>query len=157
MDFNPGNGTLKSTSVEAALAEAMQLLELAEEASATPNEINFTDVSHNNASKVLNLTCNMPFELTTDVDGGSKINAVNYVSFPFVGGGDLKATTLPTAVLELAQKVQIKERSSTANRNLINLTYVTDTGVCSIIAAFDAVRSVSATGSIDTVAKPYLT
>lgn len=153
----PGNGTLKSVSYEAALVEACQLLELAEETSISPDTVDFTDVSHNNTTKTFEISVALPFTVALTGAGIPTISATAYIAPIFNNGGaDIDATTLPGAVLELAQKIQITERSNSANPNNLNIVYNTDDGVATITASIPCVRSVTATGAILTTATPYL-
>jgi hypothetical protein len=67
--------------------------------------INFTDVAFENGSKTFEITINLPVTFTiSSTDGSVRIAGDAYVTPVFAnGGGDLKADTLPEAVLELAQ------------------------------------------------------
>ena len=156
MILAPGNGTLKSITYEAALIEAAQLLELAEESSAFPTNVDFTDVAHNNAAKTTILTCSLPIAVVM-TSGKPTFGATNHVSPTFNNGGaDIESTSLCGAVLELAQKIQAQEKTNTANPNNINIQYDTDPGTASISATFSSVKTVTAAGAILHVVTPYL-
>lgn len=157
MQFNPGEGTLNSISLEAAFVEATQLLELAEEASPNPTAVNFTAVDHNNNTKLFNISCTMPVKVT--MAGGKPTfepDLTKHVSPAFLKGGDISAESLCGAVLELAHKIQDTELANTANPNRVSIDYSTDNMTASITGSIPAVRSVSASGSIDTSVTPYL-
>ncbi|WP_138504073.1 hypothetical protein [Nostoc sp. PA-18-2419] len=155
----PGtNGTLKSTSYEAALLEAAQLLELAEEGSVTPTTVNFTDVSLNNAAKTADITINLPVTLAlSTTDGSIAITGDSYVTPTFAnGGGDIKSTTLPAAVLELAQYLQALEVSTSGAPNNVNIVFNTEQKYAAITASLPAVKSIGSDGKIRVTVTPYL-
>lgn len=157
--FAPGtNGTLKSTSYEAALLEAAQLLELAEEGSTSPTTVNFTDVSFSNATKVAAITINLPVTLAiSSTDGSVKISADSYVTPTFAnGGGSLKSDTLPEAVLELAQFLQSLEIATSGAANNVDIIYNTEQRYAAITASLPVVKSINNDGSIKTLASSYL-
>ncbi|MHC5737468.1 hypothetical protein [Nostoc sp.] len=157
--FAPGtNGTLKSTSYEAAFLEAAQILELAEEGSLTPTTVNFTDVSFNNAQKTADITINLPVTLAiSSTDGSVRISGDAYVTPTFAnGGGSVKSDTLPEAVLEIAQFLQSLEIATSDAANNVNVTYNSEQRFAAITASLPAVKSVSADGSIKITVTPYL-
>ncbi|MEA5515532.1 hypothetical protein [Nodularia sp. UHCC 0506] len=156
MLFDPGTGTLKSVSVEAAFVEAAQLLELAEEAAPIATDVNFTDVSHDNTAKTFDIAASIPVDVTISPSGQPTFSATAYVSPAFTTGGDINATSLPSAVLELAHLLQDAERASETNPNNINIQYDTDAGTASITASIPCVRSVEASGKVLTTVTPYL-
>jgi hypothetical protein len=156
LDVGAG-GTIKSTSYEAAFVEACQLLELAEEASTTPDSVNFTDVSHDNTAKTFNITCALPFTVALTSAGVPTFTPTTYVSPTFAnGGGDIDATTLTGAVLQLAQTIQNTERSNASLPNNTNIVYNTDDGIATITASIPCVRSVTAAGAILNTVTTYL-
>lgn len=152
----PGSGTIKSTTYEAALIEALQILELAEEATPNPASVNFTDVSHSNTQKAFVFSVALPFETTISTDTGKPTNSAKaYITPVFVaGGGDIKSNYLTGAVLELCEKIQALERSQSINR--MNIIYNTDTQVANITGSVPCVRSVNSSGAILTTVTPYL-
>ena len=157
--FLPGtNGTLKSTSYEAALLEAAQLLELAEEGSTNPTTVNFTDVSFSNATKIAAITINLPVTLViSSTDGSVKISADAYVTPTFAnGGGSLKSDTLPEAVLELAQFLQSLEIATSGAANNVDIIYNTEQRYAAITATLPVAKSINSDGSIKTLASSYL-
>jgi hypothetical protein len=152
----PGTGTLKSVTYEVALIEAAQLLELAEESSPFPGNVDFTDVTHNNAAKTTTVTCSLPIAVTMAA-GKPTFATTNHVAPTFTNGGeDIESTSLCGAVLELAQKIQAEEKTNTANPNRINIQYDTDPGTASISATFSSVKTVTTTGAILHTVTPYL-
>lgn len=159
VNLAPGtNGTLKSTSYEAAFLEAAQILELTEEGSTTPTTVNFTAVDLNNAQKTADITINLPVTFAiSSTDGSVKIAGAAYVTPVFAnGGGDIKSDTLPEAVLELAQYLQNLEIATSGAANNVNITYNTESRFAAITASLPVVKSISADGSIKVVATPYL-
>lgn len=156
MQLVPGTGTIKSVTYEAALMEAAQLLELAEESSSFPTNVDFTDITHNNAAKTTTLTCSLPIAVVM-TGGQPTFGATNHVNPTFSNGGeDIESTSLCGAVLELAQKIQAQEKTNTANPNNINIQYDTDAGTASISATFSSVKTVTTTGAILHTVSPYL-
>ena len=157
--FNPGTGgTLKSVTWEAALFEAAQLLDTAEQAD-TANTSNFIAVDPNPVGNTLDLNANLPFTVAIDsATGKPTISAFTYCvqSFTPGTGSDLKATTLQEAVLEIAQKVQNLEQSQ-GETNRLNLIYNTDQLLCSIVTTNPYTVAINASGGLTYTAIPYLT
>jgi len=155
--FVPGNGTLKSVTLEAAFVEACQRLELAEEASADPGANNFTAVDPDNVTGQFTVQCNLRISVVPDNTGKPVITATEYIQPIFAnGGGDLKSTTLQGGVLELAQKIQNLESSSNPAVNNLQVTYNTEAGLAVITATIPYTVDVTPTGSIEYVVTPYL-
>lgn len=156
--FNPGTGgTLKSVTWEAALFEAAQLLDKAEQAD-TANTANLIAVDPNPAGNTLDLNANLPFTISLDpTTGRPTVLASVYCTGTFTPGtgSDLKATNLQEAVLEIAQKIQNLEQAQSGT-NRMDLTYVTDTLLCSIVTTNPCVPTVTSTGALLYTVTPYL-
>ena len=152
--FNPGTGTLKSLTLEAAFVEACQLLEFAEESSTNPETVNFTTLDHDNGPKTLSITCNLPITVSVNSSGRPEFTVREYLVTSFSPSPDISSTYLQAAVLEIAQKLQ--EVELTTENNKINLTYDTDVGLVLINAVFESIKNISTDGSINIAVTPYL-
>lgn len=116
MLFNPGTGTLKSVTVEAALVEAMVALQIAEEAARVTDATipNAVGVNFFTGDKTVTLAiADFPL-VRTNVAAGVAFKGINYfnaVPVPAFSntGSDLLSTSLVQAVFELAQKLEIAE------------------------------------------------
>lgn len=170
--FAPGaGGTLKSTSVEAALLEASLLLQEAEEAYAlgTPNPLitSPSTIAANffTGDKTAQIQFVAPITDTTNPTDGSISVAVNAAkTVPLVGfapgaGGDLKSTGIAGAILELIQKLSVKESlETTAPVNGVqNLAVDLEAGSVNATIQIPVTIAVTATGSVAIDAAAYLT
>lgn len=154
--FDPGTGTLKSTTWEAAFIEACQLLEFAEESSENPEEVQFTTVEHSNVQKTLEVVCNLQANVALNSAGKPEFTAVEHLSIAFTGATDTNATTLQGVVLEIAQTLQEMERANPEIPNNLNLTYNTENGRVLISALIPAVKTIASDGSINIAITPYI-
>lgn len=78
-----------------------------------------------------------------------------------LAAGEIKSTTHENALLELAMKLQVKERDSTSNpnnKNNVQVTFNTDAGTCNIQITLPVTQGTNATtGAIEFKAEEYLT
>ncbi len=154
-DFNPGTGgTLISTTYEAAFIEAAQRLQDAEAGTGTDN----IAVAYFTGDNTVQVTGTFPMVQSVGADGQPSFGTTEFVTTTFAnGGGDLKSTNLPNAVLELAQQLQIKEKEQTGAEDKVQVTYTTETGVIAIAAELNVAYSVNPTdGSTKITTSTYL-
>ncbi|PLZ95296.1 hypothetical protein CEN50_22835 [Fischerella thermalis CCMEE 5268] len=155
--FNPGTGTLKSTSLEAAAMEAAQILQNAERASTVDPQPNNIAVNYFTGDNVVQVRATLPINQSVSASAQAVFVAEDYIGTSFSnGGGDLTSSTLPAAVLELFQRLQIAEKSASSNPNNITITYDTETEIATINAEMPVSFTVSSNGSVSIVAAPYL-
>lgn len=165
MLFTPGTGTLKSTTVEGALVEAMVALQIAEEAARAidatiPNAI---AVNYFTGDKTVTLDIGaFPVTRTngatgTAFQGGNYFNAVPLPAFSNTGS-DLLATTLPAAVAELVQKLEAAELAAPVadGKNISTSSINTSTNILSFSAQFNVTMTQTATGATQFVPVAYL-
>lgn len=78
-----------------------------------------------------------------------------------LASGEIKSTTHENALLELAMKMQVRERNTTSNpnnKNNVQITFNTDAGTCNIQITLPVVQGTNATtGAIEFTAEEYLT
>jgi len=151
--FNPGTGgTLKSTTLERVSLEASMNLQNSETTtSGSKIAVNFFT-----GDNTVSIQAALPFT-TTFMNGQVALTPTDYVGVPFAnGGGDLQATTLPGAVLELFQRLQNTEKAQTDAGNKVQITYDTEAGLATINAEIPVVYVVAADGSLSIVAESYL-
>ena len=158
--FDPGaGGTLKSTTLEGIAMEAALLLQNAERAAqtATPEAFpNNIAVSFFTGDNVIQVQAALPLSADFSNDGKVTFSAVDYLGSPFTTDGDLKATTLPQAVLEIFQRLQNTEKSQPDAGDKVQLSYATETNIATINAEFPIIFSVATDGTISVSANPYL-
>jgi hypothetical protein len=165
MLFTPGTGTLKSTSVEAALVEAMVLLQIAEEAAQLVDTTipDVIAVNYFTGDKTVTLdigllpTTSSNTALGVAFQGANYFNAVPLPAFSNTGS-DLLSTTLPAAVFELAQKLEKAELAAPVAdaKNISTSSINTSTGIFSFAAQFDVTMTQTATGATQFIPVPYL-
>lgn len=115
----PGaGGTLKSTSIEAAFHEALSLVALAEQ-DPTKNPQNLTRLSLGLNLRTSQITGSFSFtvEPLVAADGATTFPVIEYLSVGYVtgSGGTLKSAGLCSAVVELAELMQAKQRLLSKN------------------------------------------
>jgi len=99
----------------------------------------------------------LPINQSVSANAQAAFVAEDYIGTSFSnGGGDLTSSTLPAAVLELFQRLQIAEKSASSNPNNITITYDTETELATINAEMPVSFTVSSNGSVSIVAVPYL-
>lgn len=157
----PGtNGTLKSTTYEAALLEAIILLEIAILAASNAADINFAGATFDDAAGTVVIAANLPVEFLFDNTNGSvKIQATNFVpgsTFSAAADGDIHGESLPEAVLQIAQTLQTKELNSTDTVNRVDITYNSERKFAAVTATLPVFRSILADGSLSITVTPYL-
>lgn len=170
--FTPGTGgTIKSTSVEAALLEAALLQQEAETAYAagapnpaitSPSTIAVNFFTGDNTAQIQFAA---PITDTTDpVDGSIKIAVRQAVMVPVAAfaagaGGDLKSTNMGGSILELIQKLSVEEGAETTppTNGVQTLAVDLDAGTINVTVQLPIDISVTATGSVAILADPYLT
>ncbi len=151
--LNPGtDGTLTSTTYEGAFVEACQLLQNAE--SDTDN----IAVNYFTGDNTVQIAGTFPMVQSVDTNGKPIFSTTEFVTFTFAnGGGDVKSTNLPNAVLELAQQLQVKEKSEADSSNNVQITYDTETEIITIAAELGVAFSVNSTdGSTKILTSAYL-
>lgn len=150
--FDPGtSGTLVSTTFEAAFVEASQLLQNAE--SDTDN----IAVNYFTGDNTVQVAATLPLVQSVDSSGKSVFSTSEFVSTTFAnGGGDLKSTNLPNAVLELAQQLQVKEKAETDANDNVQVTYDTEAEIITIAAELGVTYSVNSDGTTKVTTSAYL-
>lgn len=155
--FNPGTGgTLKSTTLEAIATEVAFALQNEERSRTTP-EVTFSNiaVSFFTGDNVVTIQAVLPFT-TSFVNGQVALTAVDYINAPFTKGGDLQASTLPEAVLEIFQRLQNAEKSQPNAGDKVQISYNTETALATINAQLPVTYSASTDGSISIHTVSYL-
>ncbi|MDJ0735381.1 MAG: hypothetical protein QNJ47_15210 [Nostocaceae cyanobacterium] len=152
--FNPGTGgTLISTTVEAAFLEACQLLQNAE----VNTEVDNIAVNYFTGDNAVTVTGTFPLVQSLSSSGESIFTTTDFIDFTFAnGGGDLNSNSLPKTVLELAQKLQILEKTQADAPNNVQVTYDTEAELITIAAETPIQFSVNATGAVEINASSYL-
>ncbi|MDJ0737079.1 MAG: hypothetical protein QNJ47_23925 [Nostocaceae cyanobacterium] len=155
--FNPGTGgTLNSTTVEAAFMEACQLLQ--NEERAIEELTNNIAVNYFTGDNVVQVSGTFPLVQSVDVTTGkSSFSTSEFITTTFAnGGGDLKSTNLPNAVLELALTLQVLEKTQADAPNNVQITYDTEAELITIAAENPIEFSLNTDGSAKISAIPYL-
>ncbi len=165
MLFNPGTGTLKSTTVEAALVEAMVLLQIAEEAARLidPTILNVVGVNFFTGDKTVTLdiaqfpVVGVPTPSGTAFKGVSYFNAVAQPTF-VSGGSDLAVGDLFGAVVELALKLENAEFLQPAEPDKDKATSSINTSAkrFAFSAELDVTMTQTATGATQFIPVVYL-
>lgn len=173
--FNPGTGTLKSTTLVGAFIELAMLIQTQERialgsaAVLTANNVPVPDNINITANfNTDTLTVAIPsLPINVDLAGGVvEITAIDYLatvqtilessinSTLDVTTSDLVSTSKIGALLELAQLIQVDELAE--NQNQLTVTYNTDNKTASISGTFSGLPQVNATGRIEFVPLNYL-
>lgn len=163
--LTPGTGgTLKSTTLEAAFHEALSLAAILEQ-DPLKNPQALSRISMNLNVRTGQVTGTFSFEVipTTATDGSTSFPVTEYLqntAYAKGTGGGLVSAGLCGAIVELAEKIQAKERLASKNPQGLNgisgLNYGTETQI--VNASFDylVTGSVIAPGAYSCVAKTYL-
>lgn len=165
MLFNPGTGTLKSVTVEAALVEAMVLLQIAEEAAqlVDPTIPDTIGVNYFTGDKTVTLAIgDLPVTAVSTVNGIAYqgANYFNLVPLPAFSnaGTNLLATTLPAAVTELALRIESVElvQPIADEKNISSSSIDTNNNLFSFTAEFSVTMTQTLTGATQFAAVAYL-
>lgn len=172
--FDPGTGTLKSTTLPNAFLELAMLAQTAErvalgnqatllaEGLSVPDNV-IISANFNNDTMTVAIPA-LPIDISL-VAGNLQIEAVDYLA-PLnavvpgiinsldVTDADLTKTNRIQALLELAQLIQIDEEAKGINN--LTLSINADNSTASINATFSGSPQVNATGRIEFVATNYL-
>jgi hypothetical protein len=165
MLFTPGTGTLKSTTVEGALVEAMVALQIAEEAARVldPTIPNAIAVNYFTGDKTVTLDIgSLPVTSTPTAagiayEGANYFNAVPLPAFSNAGS-NLAATTLPAAVTELAQRLESAELAAPVadGKNISTSSINTSLKLFSFSGQFNVTMTQTATGATQFTPVAYL-
>ena len=162
--FTPGGGTLKSTTLENALFEAVTLL-LSKEKDTAVNTGNENRVTLSlDQTLIASGTCTfVGLESVSSVDGSINWVVSNYLSanFSFSPGtsSSIKSANLPAAIIEIAKKIQaleVQTAKNTQNLNRINLTYDSDAATITLTFECALTLSIAADGKAQLQANTYL-
>jgi hypothetical protein len=163
--LTPGTGgTLKSTTLEAAFHEALSLAAVAEQ-DPLKNPQALSRIVMGLNVRTGQVTGTFTFEVvpTTGSDGSTAFPVTEYLQntgYAKGTGGGLSSAGLCGAIVELAEKIQAKERLSSKNPQGLNgvagLNYATETQVVSASFDYLVTGSVSTTGAYICTAKTYL-
>lgn len=165
MLFNPGAGTLTSTTVEGAFHEACLLLQLEEEAAREidPTIVNAVAINYFTGDKTVTIDiANLPVVAVNTADGVAYkgANYFNAVPAPIFDatGSDLLATDLFSAVTELAQMVETAElaQPEADNANVTTSSINTSTKLFALSTVMDVTIARSATGGTEFTPVAYL-
>lgn len=129
--ITPGtNGTLKSTTAEALLAEIATFLRNNEKVSArNPTNLNYIRPDFNLNSFTFICSFSLPVEQTIGTDGGVTFTASEYLSgltFSAGAGGTFKSATAAQYFLEIIAFLQATEADNTKNpqaNNYVSSSY----------------------------------
>lgn len=162
--FTPGGGTLKSTTLENALFEAITLL-LSKEKDTAVNTGNESRVTLSlDQTLIASGTCTfVGLESVSSVDGSINWVVSNYLSptFSFSPGtsSSIKSANLPAAIVEIAKKIQaleVQTAKNTQNLNRINLTYDSDAATITLTFECALALTIASDGKTQLQANTYL-
>lgn len=161
--FTPGTGTLRSTTLESALLEAIMLL-LGKEQDAAINPNNQKRVTFNlNQQLVASGTCNFLATETLDTTNDSiRWTVDNYLASGFVfsaGNGTLKAGNLPAAIIAIAKRIRSLEVQPTKNatgQSNINLVFSSQESAVTLYWKMPVQTVTDSNGRVAYNAVPYL-
>lgn len=151
--FNNGGGSLKSTTIPAALLEVANLLAVSEAAaSATDDPLNNISVTFDLEARLAQITATLPINISTGNAGNFYGGASNYIGEAAVyvpGTGDLKSIDLPAAFLEMAIMTNLAEKAVVIDPPS-NVTIALDLEnlVATVTASLPISMSVNANGEI---------
>jgi hypothetical protein len=164
--FAPGASALKSTNQPAAFLEVCLLMDAAEK---LRNGANPGVAAKNNVSVTVSIdegvaqvTCTFPTTVSTSADGGLKYLAKEYLGGTysvFVPGGDVTATILPDAVVQIAALLAASEKGVLPvedQPNNIQIESSSENGTISITGTIPVSAATDATGHIQITAVDYL-
>lgn len=165
MLFNPGTGTLKSTTVEAAFVEACVYLQIAEEAAQIidPTIPDTIAVNYFTGDKTVTVDIGLlPVSAVNTASGVSYqgrnyFNAVPAPAFSNVGS-PLLSTNIFAAVTELGLMLEAAEIALplSPEKNLSTSSINTNTNIFSFAAELDVTLSQTATGATQFIPVAYL-
>jgi hypothetical protein len=152
MLFTPVSGdTIKSITVEAALAEVAGRMVLAENAAIAtdPNTVSRVSVGFDNVSSQIVVTgSNIPLDRVSVPTGGTGFEGLDYVPFAgYVGAStDIVANSLGGALFALVNKIEQGEQAQPTVIGRLNSTINNSNNSYSFNIALDGSYSVSASG-----------
>lgn len=124
--ITPGTGgTLRSTTIEGALCEALKLLKGYEQDSVkNPANLNYVfTYSQDFVTNRIDTTWSIPVQRVIDSTGGTTYRCAEYltsVGYAAGTGGTLKSTTLANVILEISEKMQELEANPLKNTRALN-------------------------------------
>lgn len=162
--FNPGTSSLKSTSLESALLEAVVLLQVAEKAAQVidPEVPNSVAVDFFTGDDTAAVTLNLPITQSIGAGGNVQFAGVPYFVEPAFSntGSDLQAVSWAGAIVELvalleaAELIGLAATPPTENRIQSNLS--ADTARMTLSAVLPISMAINASGKAEFSAVPYL-
>ncbi|MFM2310813.1 MAG: hypothetical protein RLZZ04_89 [Cyanobacteriota bacterium] len=157
-NFNPGTGTIQTTTLEGAALIAAQLLQDLEEAEVA-NQNNIA-VNYFTGDKTVQIQWTTPIVTSLSADGKLQIAAEAYVTSIFQAGGDVKSTALVPATLEIFQRLQALEKAAEdpadpAAKNKVQISYDIDALTGTVNAELPIDFAVAA-GTVQVSAVTYL-
>lgn len=159
--FNNGGGSLKATTKPGALLEVAHQLSNAEKtASTADNPVNNLTITFDLEANIAALAATLPIAATLNSVGNLVIAASDYLggaaSFN-AGAGDLRATTMPSAFLEVAQIVAGSEQAIVSNTpNNVTIAMDLEGGTATVTAGLPITTVTDATGKVIVTAADYL-
>ena len=154
--FDSTGSTLSSTTLEGAVMEICQTVQDAERAAAEVT--NNMAVNYFSGDNTVQISAVLPFEQSVSgTTGQIQFVGTDYIDYPaWTPGGDVQSTSLAGATLELLQKLQVAEKASSDNPDIVTFTYYTETGIATAAAEFGIAFNIEADGAVKMTAVEYL-
>lgn len=158
--LNTGNGAVKSTSLEAAFVEIVQLAQNFEDAAIAAGTLVTNNIALDflTGQKLTTITATLPVSFQQGPGAVVTLTATDYFSaipayaLPDLTGPAISSVSYPAAVFELSAMIQALE--TTENR--VTSSFNFDTNTVTIAAQLPTVFSVGPTGDIVATVTPYL-
>lgn len=156
--FNPGASSLKSTTLESALIEAIVQTQLAETAAQVldPTIPNSVAVDFFTGDNTAAITLNLPIQQNKGALGQIELVGLPYFTEPlFVNtGSDLKSVTWAGAIVELVGMLETAERVI-GSKNELQSSFNLNTSRMSLNAVMPVVMAIGTTGGVRFTAEEY--
>ena len=159
--FNNGGGTLKSITKPAALLEIAHLTNEAERSASTVDvTLDNVTINDDTGARTVTIAATLPVGSTTNASGQIVVSATNYLGgSPFNPGtgGEIKASSFPASLLEMAQFLAVSEQAVTpVAPNNITISIDLEGLTASISATLPVVPSLDGAGKPVFTATDYL-
>lgn len=157
---NSGSGTIKSTTLEAAFVEIVQLAQDFEDAAISDGDLTTNNIALDflTGQKLTTITVTLPATFVSGAGGSVTVAAEDYFNdipgyvLPTLTGPTFAGTHYAAVILELATEMQALETTD----NFVTSTFNFDTKTVAIAAQLPTVFSVGPTGAIVATVTPYL-
>ncbi|MCC5619248.1 hypothetical protein LC605_30090 [Nostoc sp. CHAB 5836] len=159
--FNNGGGTLKSSTKPAAFLEIAHLINEAERAASTVDvTLDNVTINYDTGARTATIDATLPVGSTINSSGQIVISASNYLGgsvFNPGTGGEIKASSFPSAFLEMAQFLAASEQAVTpAPPNNITIAIDLEALTTTISATLPVVPTLDSAGKPVFTATDYL-